>query len=140
MNIKKTLITFVSISLLIIALSGCKEKDLGKLDSSVPDEQCAVLHINGLYLTKIDDVEFGGYKWLTLLYSFEHYKVIKLPAGYHTVGFADTSRSENQSGIVSLPLDEMTLGKDFEAGKEYTINIKPGLTNTTYSLVPYTKK
>lgn len=135
MKIKKNLIILFATCSILVAFTSCKEKDLGKLDSSVKDEQCAVLHTNGLYLLKIDDAKISDKEKLAFWHVYDCFKVIKIPAGVHSVIFADVT----EKGLGPTRFEELKLATDFEAGKEYKIESKTGLMKNTYSLVPYIK-
>ncbi len=152
MTKKISLFKCIAMLFLFFALTSCSEKDLGKLDETVSDEQCAVLHatyMTGAYLLRIDD-KIVTKERLAGWDAFGNPMVIKLPAGSHTIVFANVSDIES---IVPVKPKELKIKTKFEAGKEYTIEKDvnfDGLSvdedgvgvklKNKFRIVPYTKK
>lgn len=152
MTKKISLFNCIAMLFLIFALASCSEKDLGKLDETVSDEQCAVLHAtykSGAYLLRVDD-KIVTKERLALWDGFGAARVIKLPAGSHTIVFANVSNIES---FIPVKPKELKIKTKFEAGKEYAIEKDEkfgGLSvdedgigvefKTKFRIVPYTKK
>lgn len=150
MTKKNSLFKCIAMLFLFFALTSCSEKDLGKLDETVSDEQCAVLHAtlkSSAYLLRVDDKIVT--KERIAAWDASSPMVIKLPAGSHTIVFADVS----DIGWIPLKPKELKIKTKFEAGKEYTIerDVKFGGLSvdedgigvefkSKFRIVPYTKK